>query len=600
MKRLLDNFRLKKTKQLVIYSLFFLCNIGYTQTKVNVKSRPNIVLILTDDQGYGDIGFHGNPDIKTPTIDAFAEESISFKNFYVSPVCAPTRASLMTGRYNIRTGVFDTFSGGSIMASSEITIAELLRDSGYTTGHFGKWHLGSNYPSRPQDQGFETSVWNTGGAIGKAGDPFNYYKKDSSYFNPVIWKNGEKYHSTGYCADVWTDEAIQFIQNNHNKPFFVYLAFNTPHKPLQLPQEYYDQYKGKEINEEYYRNKGIYVRGMTEQDKEDARKVYGMVTNIDDNLNRLFKELKNNRLYENTIIIFMTDNGPAQYRYTGGFKGKKSMVQEGGIHVPFYMKLPKGMMKIKEVNERFAHIDVLPTIANLCDIQINADLKLDGVSMLPFLNVSTSQKLERPLFFEWQRSYPEKYKNMAVIKNGFKLIGNTQEDAAISQFELYNLNEDPYELVNIIDKQPKVSNELKNEIDKWYFDIMHSPNIIDLPRIIIGNEHEKTTILNRNEARGIQEIRDQEDIHVSWDVLIENAGDYRVSCYFVNKLEHEGKLYFRIGNKNVSIENKKTGIQKLVFDRVLLDEGKFTIDSWYSISITSYLTPFYLEIERLK
>jgi arylsulfatase A-like enzyme len=585
---------------LIVLTLIFLVCPLNGQSKIKSNNKPNVVLILTDDQGYGDLGYHKNPDIKTPTLDAFASESIGLNNFYVSPVCSPTRASLLTGRYNIRTGVFDTFSGGSIMASSETTIAELLRDSGYTTGHFGKWHLGSNYPSRPQDQGFETSVWNTGGAIGNSGDPFNYYKKDSSYFNPVLWKNGKKYQSTGYCTDVWTDEAIQFIQDNRNNPFFMYLAYNAPHKPLQLPQEYYEQYKDKEINEEYFRNLGFYVHGMTEKDKEDARKVYGMVTNIDDNLNRLFKELKKNKLYDNTIIIFMTDNGPAQYRYTGGFKGKKSLVQEGGIHVPFYIKIPKGMKKVKEINERFAHIDVLPTIANLCDIQINEDLEIDGVSMVPYLSTPISQNLERPLFFEWQRSYPEKYKNIAVIKNGFKLIGNTQEDALISEFELYNLNEDPYEAVNIINKQFNVSNELKSEIDQWYDDIMLSPNIIDLPRIIIGNEQENTTMLNRNEARGIQEIRDQEDIYVSWDVLIERAGDYKVSCYFVNNLEHEGKLYFRIGNKNISIENKNTGIKKLVFDRVLLDEGKFTIDSWYSISITSYLTPFYLEIERLK
>ena len=589
----INRFLIVVTVLISFYSL-------YGQKDSDPLNRPNVILILTDDQGFGDLGFHQNPDIKTPTIDTFAEESIRFNNFYVSPVCAPTRASLMTGRYNIRTGVFDTFSGGSIMASSEVTIAELLRDSGYATGHFGKWHLGSNYPSRPQDQGFETSVWNLGGAIGNSGDPFNYYKRDSSYFNPVLWKNGKKYQSQGYCSDVWTDEAIQFIGENQNTPFFVYLSYNAPHKPLQLPKEYYDQYKDKEINEEYYRNKGIYVHGMTEKDKEDARKVYGMVTNIDDNLNRLFKELKKNKLYDNTIIIFMTDNGPAQYRYNGGFQGKKSMVQEGGIHVPFYMKLPKGMAKVNEINERFAHIDVLPTIANLCGIQINADLKLDGISMLPFLNSSISQKLERPLFFEWQRSYPEKYKNMAVIKNGFKLIGNTQEDASISEFELYNLNEDPYETLNIIKVLPKVSNELKSEMDLWFDDIMRSPNMVELPRIIIGNEHENMTILSRNEARGIQEIRDQKDIYVSWDVLIENPGEYRVSCYFVNKLEQEGKLYFRIGTKNVSVENKNTGIQKLVFDKIALEAGKFTIDSWYSISITSYLTPFYIEIERLK
>jgi arylsulfatase len=584
---------------LIVLALFCLsCSLPY-QTINKLDNRPNVILILTDDQGYGDLGYHQNPDIKTPVIDAFASESIRFNNFYVSPVCAPTRASIMTGRYNIRTGVFDTFSGGSIMATSETTIAELLRDSGYATGHIGKWHLGSNYPSRPQDQGFETSVWNTGGRIGSSGDPFNYYKKDSSYFNPILWKNGKKYQSNGYCTNVWTDEAIQFIQENHHKPFFMFLAYNAPHKPLQLPQDYYEKYKAKEINDNYYKNKGLYVQGMTEKDKEDARKVYGMVTNIDDNLNRLFTELKKNKLYDNTIIIFMTDNGPAQNRYTGGFRGKKSMVQEGGIHVPFFMKLPSGMTNVKEINERFAHIDILPTIAELCEIQINEDLEIDGVSMLPFIKSSISQKLERPLFFEWQRSYPEKYKNMAIIKNGYKLIGNAKEDAAISDFELYNLDKDPYESKNIIEMLPKVSNELKNEIDWWFDDIMLSPNIVDLPRIIIGNENEITTTLNRNEARGIQEIRDQKDIYVSWDVIIENSGDYRVSCYFVDEIKEEGKLYFRMGTDNISIENKNAGVQKLVFDKVSLKEGKFTIDSWYSISITSYLTPFYVEIERL-
>jgi arylsulfatase len=157
-------------------------------------------------------------------IDAFAKENIKFSNFYVSPVCSPTRASLLTGRYNIRTGVFDTLSGGSIMALSETTIAEILSEAGYATGHFGKWHLGSNYPSRPQNQGFKTTAWSPGGGIEQNGDFDNYFRKDSFYFNPVIWRNDVKYQSNGYCTNVWTDEAISFIQKNKTNPLFVYLA----------------------------------------------------------------------------------------------------------------------------------------------------------------------------------------------------------------------------------------------------------------------------------------------------------------------------------------------------------------------------------------
>jgi len=579
----------------IFLSIYPIC----TQSQHIATNRPNVVLIVTDDQGYGDIGYHQNKDISTPFLDSFADQSISFNNFYVTPVCSPSRASIMTGRYNIRTGVFDTLSGGGIMASSETTLAEILNESGYRTGQFGKWHLGNNYPSRPQDQGFETSVWNIGGGLGSPGDWLNYHKRDSSYFNPIVWKNGEIYQSVGYCSDVWTNEAIEFINFNKNEPFFVYLAYNAPHKPLQLPQEYYDKYKDKEINQEYYRDLGFYVHEMTEKDKEDARKVYGMVTNIDDNLGRLFGELKALNLYENTIIIFMSDNGPAQYRYIGGYRGKKSLVDEGGIHVPFYLKTPSSIAAVNEVEERFAHIDILPTIAAMCDIQINDNLRVDGVSMVPFFTQSKPTKLERPLFFEWQRSYPEKYKNMAVIHNGYKLIGNAPEDAPINNFELYNLDKDPFESHNLVEDQSDIAVKLKKEIDVWYEDIMQSYNIKNLPEIIIGNENQNTIYLNRNDARGIQEIRAQENLPFSWDVVIENPGYYRVSCHFINKIDRKGKLYFRVGSKNVSMENQEIGVEKLVFDKVALERGKFKIDSWYSINIESFLTPFYIEIEKL-
>ena len=195
-------------------------------------AHPNILLIITDDQGYGDLGFTGNPHIKTPTLDSLARISIRFNNFHVSPVCAPTRSSLMTGRYSLRTGVRDTYNGGAIMATEETTIAEMLKQADYKTGIFGKWHLGDNYPSRPIDQGFDESVIHLAGGMGQVGDVTTYFKYDSSYYDPVLWHNGQQESYTGYCSDVFTEQAMNFIQKNSSQPFFCYLSFKRPPYPF--------------------------------------------------------------------------------------------------------------------------------------------------------------------------------------------------------------------------------------------------------------------------------------------------------------------------------------------------------------------------------
>ena len=186
-----------------------------------VSKPPNVILIITDDQGYGDLGLHNNPNIKTPSIDAFAKQSVRFNNFHVSPVCAPTRSSIMTGRYSLRTGVRDTYNGGAIMASSEFTLAEMLKQVHYSTGIFGKWHLGDNYPSRPSDQGFDESLIHLAGGMGQVGDFTNYFKKDTSYFDPILWHNNQQKSYEGYCSDIFTENAINFIEKNQEQPFSV-------------------------------------------------------------------------------------------------------------------------------------------------------------------------------------------------------------------------------------------------------------------------------------------------------------------------------------------------------------------------------------------
>ncbi|PHN02687.1 arylsulfatase [Flavilitoribacter nigricans] len=578
-------------------TLFFALGI------INLFSQsapPNILLIMTDDQGYGDLAYHGNPQIHTPALDKLAAESVRFTNFYVSPVCAPTRSSLMTGRYNIRTGIFDTYCGGAIMAPEENTMAEIFRDAGYATGHFGKWHLGDNYPSRPHDQGFMTSVWHQSGGLAQVGDVPNYHRRDSAYFDPILWKNSEKYPTKGYCSDVFTDEAIQFMQAHRDGPFLAYLAFNAPHTPLQVPQEYYDRYKDMEIDPEVFRNKGEYVHDISANHQEAARGVYAMVTNIDDNIQRLMDALEELDLAENTIVIFLTDNGPQQYRYVGGFRGTKGTVREGGIHVPFYMRLPEGMAQVNTVEQTAAHIDVLPTLASLCKLDLPENTPLDGRNLSAFLQSAETPALERSLFFEWQRSYPELYRNMAVIRDGYKLMGFVGGDADISEFELYNLEEDPYEARNIVEEKPVIARWLKAELDRWHADIMASPHINDLPRIVVGSPHENPSLLNRNDARGLQIIWAQPDVYVSWDVTVARAGAYRAKVHFTETLPERGRFILRIGNRTFTKEHSGGEVNELVYESLPLVTGDFKIDGWFTAPGGKLLTPFYLELERLE
>ncbi|MFT6797227.1 MAG: arylsulfatase A-like enzyme, partial [Maribacter sp.] len=346
------------------------------------KPQPNVIIIMTDDQGYGDFGITGNPHVRTPNIDGFATESTRFNNFFVSPVCAPTRASLMTGRYSLRTGIRDTYNGGAIMASTEVTIAEMLKQADYKSGIFGKWHLGDNYPSRPMDQGFDESVIHLSGGMGQVGDITTYFKGDRSYFDPVLWHNNKKEAYTGYCSDIFTEQAINFIDKNKDSPFLCYLAFNAPHTPLQVPKKYYEQYKDIDPDSGF-ENDSRPRKSMTEKDKEDARKVYAMVTNIDDNFGKLLKKLDDLDIADNTLIIFMTDNGPQQTRYVGGLRGRKGDVYQGGVRVPFYIRYPSGFEKNTDIETRAAHIDILPTVAQICNVELPKETLIDGKSLVP-------------------------------------------------------------------------------------------------------------------------------------------------------------------------------------------------------------------------
>jgi arylsulfatase A-like enzyme len=560
------------------------------------KSHPNVVLIITDDQGFGDLGYTGNTQIKTPIIDNFANSSIRFNNFYVSPVCAPTRSSLMTGRYSLRTGVRDTYNGGAIMASSEITIAEMLKQANYTTGLFGKWHLGDNYPSRPMDQGFDETLMHLAGGMGQVGDITNYFKKDSSYFDPILWHNGQKEAYKGYCSDVFASNAIQFIEKNKNVPFFCYLSFNAPHTPLQVPEKYHQMYAHIDPSLEFEKNNAAHLK-MTEQDKEDARKVYGMVTNIDDNIGKLLQKLNDLGIEENTIVIFMTDNGPQQLRYTAGMKGKKGTVYQGGTRVPFFFKYPALTKASKSIETMSAHIDVLPTLAELCHVELPKNRTMDGKSLLPLIVGKQVEWSDRPLFLYWTRKYPELYNNIAIQQSGYKLVGQTDYNASIEHFELYNVKNDPYEQHNIVAENQSIAKTMKNQLDTIYNELILSENLTSKPLITMGSAKENPLFLNRNDADGARGIWDQDEIIGYWNVHV-LKGRYNFKFTFKKPMAANGQMYLET-NTIVNQMNNRLNTATIEMKNILLPEMRGELRPYYVINGKAIL-PFWVEIQKME
>ena len=577
---------MKKIHLLALLFLVFLigCKKG--------KTPPNVILIITDDQGYGDLSFNGNPNIITPALDNFAAESVRFNNFYVSPVCAPTRSSLMTGRYSLRTGVRDTYNGGAIMASSEVTLAEMLKQANFTTGIFGKWHLGDNYPSRPSDQGFDESLIHLAGGMGQVGDFTNYFKKDKSYFDPILWHNNEQKPYKGYCSDIFTENAIEFIEKNKNNPFFCYLSFNAPHNPLQVPDEYYQAYKTLDptdgIDPELIPNEKI-----SEKTKDNTRKVYAMVTNIDDNLKKLFNKVDELGIKDNTIVIFMTDNGPQHARYVAGMKGRKSSVYNGGIRVPFFLRFPAMFSGNQEVNQITAHIDLLPTLSKLCNVEMPRDRKIDGRSFIPSIN---SEKLpERSFFSYWTRKYPELYNNIALQRGQFKLIGKTDYNSPIEKFELYDTYNDPFEKNNLVTQKKSIALSLKKEMHQTFLELVNSENLKNPPRIMLGSDFESPVYLNRNDAGGQRAVWSQEQAYSFWKVDINKEGLYDLKFKFLKPLPANGNMYLEIGQSIQQKFNSKDNLDLIEMKSVYLPKGFNDFTPFYMFQKVNYF-PLYVEV----
>jgi len=583
------------------HTFLFSC-VQNENNKTSKADRPNVILIMTDDQGIGDFGFMGNPYIQTTHLDKLASQSLNLTNFYVSPVCAPTRASLMTGRYSERTGVYDTYNGGAIMSNDEVTIAEVLKENGYSTGIFGKWHLGDNYPYRPIDQGFDEALVHRGGGIGQPGDYANYFAKDSSYFNPVLFRNGVPEKTKGYCSDVFTNKAVEFIIDHNSsgkdQPFFVYLSYNAPHTPLQLQEKYYNMYKDVEFDVNAFAVKDEAVGNMTDKDIEAAKRVYGMVTNIDDNIGRLMDVLKNENLEQNTIVVFLTDNGPQQVRYKLGLRKRKSSVYSGGVRVPCLIRYPNKIQEKRELNARLAHIDLLPCILDLCGVNPPKH-NIDGKSFANFKEEDFKRFSERTLFFEWGRGFPVKYRNFAALNGDYKLVGNTEANSEVSDFELFHLKSDPYENINRVDEDAETALKLKSSMDAWYEEIISEPNNNKSLPAIIGSEFENPAVLNRNDAKGTPVAWGQDNVLGYWDVRVQETANYDVTLQFIEEVREQGSLHLKLYPQNFVQGNSIEG-DRLTLKNFELKKGEFKLEAFYRTNRGRHIFPLYVSLKKLE
>lgn len=407
----------------VVLTLFF-C----TTYLACAQDKPNVLLIITDDQGWGDVAFHNNTDIDTPFLNDLASKSVQFKRFYVSPVCAPTRASVLTGKYHLNTGVSWVTHRKEVMRNDEHTLAELLGEQGYNTGLFGKWHNGKQYPHDPIGQGFSTFFGFSEGHLN------NYYDTD-------VQSQHQKVSTKGYFPDVMTQKAIDFMRTSKD-PFFCYVAFNTPHGPFQVDDTLFNKYA----------NKGF--------DNKTAA-VYGMVENLDQNIGKLLNTLKELDQLNNTIIIFMTDNGPNGIRYNGGFKGKKAEVDEGGVRVPFLLRYDAAKWTRKAVHDMAAHIDIYPTIASLCGIDISDKSTIDGINLSPLLSNKATTITDRKIYTH------------QVIRDIDTIPGAVRTNQYLltikkSELALFDMNKDPFQKNDISQDNLLLVDSLKNAYNTWF------------------------------------------------------------------------------------------------------------------------------------
>ncbi len=537
--------------------------------------RPNVVLILTDDQGYGDLNCHGNPIVRTPNLDKLHKQSSRFTNFHVDPTCSPTRSALMTGRYSSRTGVWHTVMGRSLLRRDEVTMAQIFAAVGYRTGLFGKWHLGDNFPYRPQERGFHEVLTFGGGGIGNTPDVWG-----NNYFDDTLRHNGELKKYKGYCTDVFFRAAQQFIEKNKDRPFLCYIPTNAPHSPYNVAENYSKPYVDKGV-------------------PSPRAQFYGMIQNLDENVGRLLARLRELGLEENTIVIFMTDNGTPidpmiVAAFNAGMRGFKGSEYDGGHRVPCFIRWTGTLPADKDVPLITAHIDILPTLIDLCGLPKPDKVVFDGASLRPLLTGKGNWP-DRTLLVHSQRiDHPEKWRKSAVMTDRWRLINGK---------ELYDMTVDPAQKNDVGKEHPRAVAELRQAYERWWADI--SIRFDEYCEIVMGSEKDDPTTLcchdwHGERALSLQDyVRKGEIANGFWAVEVARPGTYAITLRqqpAVAKFPIEAEsARLTIGKLDVR-QSVPAGATSVTFE-VRLEAGKTRLQTWLTQKSGKSKGAYFVEVK---
>ncbi len=562
--------------------------------------RPNVIIVLSDDQGYGDFSCHGNPVLKTPALDKLHDESIRFSDFHVSPLCTPTRGQLLTGVDALRNKAATVLTARNIIKRDLVTMPEIFLNNGYATGIFGKWHLGDAYPDRPMDKGFQKCIWHKGWGLRSE------IEFDNDYYETRYLDNHDVKYSNKYCTNLWFDKAMSWMEEmaSDNKPFFSYIALNAPHGPFDSPKQDYDVYRN-------------------EVDDQGTASFLGMIRNIDRNMARLDHWLETNDLKENTILIYMNDNGTAKGElvYNANMRGKKGSNYEGGHRAACLFHWPdRNIISSQTISFPTQIQDVFPTLIDILKLKIDPATKFDGISLKPYLTSGDSDNPDRMLVVQYGGSIaPEKY-FCSVIWNSWRLVGEN---------ELYNIDSDIAQENNVASLYPNIHHKMKTYYEQWWKEIELEVN--QFVPIIIDSDFENSVVISSNSW-------ENGAINTQWAVAsgsgparggishlnVVNAGIYRISIsrwpFHLNKKLDESGLSTSIGGTEITkgkalpvnvgcilingdqlVEvEMMPGATSIPFE-IKLHEGNLDLQAWFKDEVGNDICgAYYVKLEKVQ